>query len=174
MPDHESQEHTHPAHEERSLTERPSAHSPDNPAGDLTSPNQTRAETTSAGQSGSGRPMQVRRFLCGTLVAATGVAIMLVVAFGLLQGWGVNERLSLPLIALCMIVGLMLLGGGFGVMATSAGTFDDDEFERLMAGERRRFDEQGNATLSPPRLTSEPPDEAPARNASDTVASLSC
>ena len=57
---------------------------------------------------------------------------MLMVAAGTLQNLGINGRLSLPAVGLCMIVGLMLLGGGFGIMATSAATFDDHEFDRLM------------------------------------------
>jgi len=57
---------------------------------------------------------------------------MLMVAAGTLQNHGINGRLSLPAVGLCMIVGLMLLGGGFGIMATSAATFDDREFDRLM------------------------------------------
>lgn len=57
---------------------------------------------------------------------------MLMVAVGTLQNLGINGRLSLPAVGLCMIVGLMLLGGGFGIMATSAATFDDHEFDRLM------------------------------------------
>ncbi len=67
---------------------------------------------------------------------------MLMVAAGTLQNLGVDGRLSLPAVGLCMIVGLMLLGGGFGIMATSAGTFDDGEFDRLM--------EAGNLPLPTP------------------------
>ena len=120
-----------------------------------------------------GQPMQVGRFLMGMLTSAVGVTTMLVVAFGVFQGWGMDERLSLPVIAISMILGLMLLGGGFGVMATSAGTFDDDEFERLMAGEQRRFDEDGNATL--PKLTSDlPVEDGRERSTQSTSASLSC
>lgn len=86
-----------------------------------------------------------------------------------------DERLSLPVIAISMILGLMLLGGGFGVMATSAGTFDDDEFERLMAGEQRRFDEDGNATPPEPKLTSDlATEDIRERSTQSTSASLSC
>ena len=118
--------------------------------------------------------MQVKRFLLGMLTAAIGVTTMLIVAFGVFQGWGMDDRLSLPVIAISMILGLVLLGGGFGVMATSAGTFDDDEFERLMAGEQRRFDEQGNAALPPPKVTSETPADCQERTTSSPSASLSC
>ena len=79
------------------------------------------------------RPMQKGRFLFGMLLSASGLASMLIVAAGALQTAGMNGRLSLPAVAILMVLGLMLLGGGFGIMATSAGTFDDDEFNRLMA-----------------------------------------
>ena len=98
-----------------------------------------RKQTT--GSNGA-RPMQIKRFVYGMLLASGGVGLMLSVAFGVLHGWGIRGDISLPVIGLCMIIGLMLLGGGFGVMATASGTFDDDEFDRLMAGENRRFDEQ--------------------------------
>lgn len=88
------------------------------------------------------RPMRKVRFLTGLVLSTCGVATMLMVAAGTLQNLGVNGRLSLPIVALCMIVGLMLLGGGFGIMATSAATFDDQEFDRLM--------EAGNLPVSTP------------------------
>ncbi len=76
--------------------------------------------------------MRKLRFLTGLGLSTCGVATMLMVAAGTLQHLGVTGRLSLPVVGLCMIVGLMLLGGGFGIMATSAATFDDGEFDRLM------------------------------------------
>ncbi len=79
-----------------------------------------------------GRPMQKARFVWGLFLSASGMGLMLVVAAGALHGAGVNGRLSLPVVGLCMIIGLMLLGGGFGIMATASPTFDDDEFDRLM------------------------------------------
>ncbi|MEQ9406701.1 MAG: hypothetical protein RIK87_03205 [Fuerstiella sp.] len=83
------------------------------------------------------RPMQKQRFLMGLVFSTLGIGLMLIVAVGTLQGFGINGRLSLPVVGLCMIIGLMLLGGGFGIMATAAPTFDDDEFERMVrAGDR--------------------------------------
>ena len=99
------------------------------------------------------RPMQKGRFVFGMLLSACGLASMLIVAAGALQSAGVNGRLSLPIVALFMVLGLMLLGGGFGVMATSAGTFDDDEFNRLMADTAAERD---------PEMVSQKPIELPA------------
>lgn len=78
------------------------------------------------------KPMQKRRFLMGLLTAGGGIGLMLCVAVGALQSAGASGHLSLPAVSICMVVGLMLLGGGFGVMATAAPKFDDDEFDRLL------------------------------------------
>jgi hypothetical protein len=85
------------------------------------------------------RPMQKRRFLSGLLFSSLGISLMLMVAVGTLHGFGIQGRLSLPVIGLCTIFGLMLLGGGFGVMATAAPTFDDNEFNRLMMADKERI-----------------------------------
>lgn len=82
------------------------------------------------------RGMRKLRFVFGMLLTGSGIALILSVAAGAVQAFGVTGRLSLPAVGLCMIVGVMLLGGGFGVMATSAATFENDEFERLMADNR--------------------------------------
>lgn len=80
-----------------------------------------------------GKPMQKGRFLMGLVFSSLGIGLMLAIAVGALQNVGLNGRLSLPAVGVCMVVGLVLLGGGFGVMATAAPTFDDDEFDRLVA-----------------------------------------
>jgi hypothetical protein len=94
------------------------------------------------------RPMQVKRFLSGMVFAGSGIGLMLCVAVGALHDAGADGKLSLPAVALCMVIGLMLLGGGFGVMATAAPTFDDDEFARLLR--------QGNQPLAGERCDNEP------------------
>ncbi len=88
------------------------------------------------------RPMKKCRFMAGLVLSTCGVATMLMVAAGTLQNLGINGRWALPAVGLCMLVGLMLLGGGFGIMATSAATFDDHEFDRLM--------ESGNVSFRTP------------------------
>ncbi len=106
---------------------------------------ETTAETTAAatavpGRSVTRRPLQKRRFGTGLLLSVAGMFTILVVAFGGLQDAGLRGRVSLPVIGLCVIAGVMMLGGGFGLMATAAPGFDDDEFERLM-----RAGDPGNA-----------------------------
>lgn len=78
------------------------------------------------------RPMRKLRFAFGLTLSTAGVAIILAIAFGSLQSVGVRGQISLPAVGLCVILGVMLLGGGFGLMATSAPGFDEDEFNRLM------------------------------------------
>ncbi|MEZ6062159.1 MAG: hypothetical protein R3C19_17610 [Planctomycetaceae bacterium] len=91
-------------------------------------------------QAGPRRKLQKRRFATGLLLSMAGMATILLVAVGGLQDAGLRGRISMPAIALCVIVGVMMLGGGFGLMATAAPGFDDEEFDRLM-----RAGDPGNA-----------------------------
>ena len=108
------------------------------------SDNETRFFQTSASTS-SARPMQIGRFLFGLLFSGIGLTLMLLVAVGTIKGFGMHGRLSLPAIGLSMIMGLMLLGGGFGVMATAAPRFDDNEFNRQMIGDMNRIERDNKA-----------------------------
>lgn len=78
------------------------------------------------------KPLEKGRFAMGLLLSSGGITLLLFVAMGMLQQIGLNGWVSLPLIALTSIGGVMMLGGGFGLMATAAPGFDDGEFERLM------------------------------------------
>ena len=80
----------------------------------------------------AGQAMDKGRFAFGLLLSSAGVAVMMTIAGGLLYDSGIAERFSLPIVAGAAIMGIMLLGGGFGLMATAAGSMDDGEFERLM------------------------------------------
>jgi len=91
------------------------------------------------------QPMQKRRFASGLAIATSGIGLMMFVAMGALRDVGADGHFSLPAVALCMVIGLMMLGGGFGIMATAAPKFDDDEFERLM-----RLGDDLNASESKP------------------------
>lgn len=83
------------------------------------------------------RPMQKGRFILGLLLSTVGLGGMLLVVFSAFRGGRFAGDWSLAAIALSMIGGLMLLGGGFGIMATASPTFDDREFEKLVElGER--------------------------------------
>lgn len=90
------------------------------------------AESITSMHSPAARPMQIRRFIFGLLLSTFGLGGMLMVAVSAFRGGRFAGDLSLPAIGLSMIAGLMLLGGGFGIMATASPTFDDQEFERLV------------------------------------------
>lgn len=89
-------------------------------------------ESITSMHSPAARPMQIRRFIFGLLLSTLGLGGMLLVAVSAFRGGRFAGDLSLPAIGLSMIAGLMLLGGGFGIMATASPTFDDQEFERLV------------------------------------------
>ena len=75
---------------------------------------------------------QPQRFAIGLLSTATGVALILGVGLRIIEMRNIGD-FTMPLIGICVLIGLMLLSGGFGVMATSSSGFDEEEFERLAA-----------------------------------------
>ena len=121
------------------------------------------------------RPMQTGRFLLGLLLSTLGLGGMVLVVVSFARGGGPDAAYSLPLVAVCMILGLLLLGGGFGIMATAAPKFDDDEFERLMrAGDVAEPDEQDTtwtpeAALAPQRLIPSEADATHERHTNTTI-----
>ena len=78
------------------------------------------------------KPMEKGRFAMGLLLSTAGITLLMFVAVGTMQQLGVNGWFSMPLVAVTAIGGVMMLGGGFGLMATAAAGLDDGEFERLM------------------------------------------
>lgn len=76
--------------------------------------------------------MDKGRFASGLLLSSVGIGCLLLIAVGTLQQAGIAERFSMPIVACAAIMGIMMLGGGFGLMATAAAGFDDGEFDRLM------------------------------------------
>lgn len=85
-------------------------------------------EKTNSGR----RPIRVRRFLVGLLLSVTGIAAILIVASSTLRLHQLGKEIALPIVASGILLGILLLGGGFGVMAAAAGSGDESEFDRLM------------------------------------------
>ena len=79
------------------------------------------------------RKFQPLRFATGLLSTAAGVALILGVGFRIIETQGIGDDFAMLLIAVCVLAGVMLLGGGFGVMVTSSSGFDEEEFDRLTA-----------------------------------------
>ncbi len=77
------------------------------------------------------RKFQPLRFAMGLLCTAAGVALILGAGLRVIEVQNVGAGITLPLIGICLLVGVMLVGGGFGVMATSSSGFDEAEFDRL-------------------------------------------
>lgn len=80
------------------------------------------------------RPFRLMRFAWGLLLSALGMASILMVGFSLthIRRFGVDT--ALPFIALSILIGIMLLGGGFGLMATASAGLADDEFQASFHG----------------------------------------
>lgn len=81
------------------------------------------------------RQFQPVRFAIGLMCTASGVALILGIGLRIIEIQNVNRDVSTPLIAICVLTGVILLSGGFGVMATSSSGFDDAEFDRLAAAD---------------------------------------
>ena len=77
------------------------------------------------------KQFQPLRFTVGLCCTASGVAIILGIGLRVVEMQDVSNDFAMPLIAVCVLTGVMLLGGGFGVMATSSSGFDEAEFDRL-------------------------------------------
>lgn len=78
---------------------------------------------------------RLRRFLIGFALSGLGLAVILLIGVSLISVRSLDAELAMPLVGLSVITGVMLVGGGFGLMATSSPAQDDDEFDRLMQGE---------------------------------------
>ncbi len=77
------------------------------------------------------RKFQPLRFAMGLLSTTSGMALILGVALRVFELRNISGDFAMPLNGICVLIGVMMLGGGFGVMATSSSGFDEDEFDRL-------------------------------------------
>lgn len=77
------------------------------------------------------RAMRPMRFSLGVLISTTGIGMILSVALGMFQIRKFGGDMSLLIVGFVVLLGVMFLGGGFGVMATSSAGFDESEFDRL-------------------------------------------
>lgn len=77
------------------------------------------------------KQFQPLRFAVGLCCTSTGVAVIMGVGLRVVEMHDISQDFAIPLVAVCVLTGVMLLGGGFGVMATSSSGFDEAEFDRL-------------------------------------------
>ena len=89
------------------------------------------------------RPLKPIRFAFGMLLTGFGMAIILLIGIRLIEVHLTGGDVSMPFVAVGVLIGVILLGGGFAIMASSSSGFDEDEFDRLA--------EAGNISVSAPR-----------------------
>lgn len=68
----------------------------------------------------------------GLASSATGIAIILAIALGLLQLRRITGDFTTPVLSLLAVFSVLLIGTGFGMMVLSSGGFDQTEFDRLI------------------------------------------
>ena len=78
------------------------------------------------------RKFRPLRFVVGLTLTTVGVSLILWVAIRMLDVHYLGGRFALALVAIVVMSSVMMLGGGFGLMATAAAGFDDNEFDRLI------------------------------------------
>ena len=78
------------------------------------------------------RRMRPLRFAMGLVLTTIGIVMILLIAVCMLDVQQPGGSLALPLVAVGVLSGFMLLGGGFGLMASASSGFDEQEFDRLM------------------------------------------
>lgn len=106
-------------------------------------------QSKQATQSEAPRRMKPVRFAVGLLSTTIGMIIILLVGVRMLEIRQLGGSFALPLILIAVLSGVMLLGGGFGLMATASSGFDEQEFDRLM-----KAGNMASATVEP--VTMEP------------------
>ena len=95
------------------------------------------------------RPFRPRQFLLGLLLAGTGVALILSIAFLTDTLQTVTGTLSIPALFTSLLLAIPCIGLGFALMCTAAATPDESEFDRLLAA--------GNSSQNTAQTTGTPP-----------------
>jgi hypothetical protein len=85
-------------------------------------------------QSGSETPRAFRpvRFAFGLATTTVGMSAFLLVGIRIMELRALAGDFVLPLVGITVLGGIILLGGGFGLMATAAAGFDEREFEQTV------------------------------------------
>ena len=77
------------------------------------------------------RALKPLRFAFGMLLTGCGMSMILLIGIRMIEVRLIGGDFAMPLVAMGALTGVMLLGGGFGIMATSSSGFDEGEFDRL-------------------------------------------
>ena len=90
------------------------------------------------------------------LLTGCGMAMILLIGIRLIEVRLTGGGLVMPLVVVGWLTGVILLGSGFAIMASSSSGFDEDEFDRLAeAGNISAF-ETLDDNSSPSQDTDEP------------------
>lgn len=73
----------------------------------------------------SPRPFRPARFAAGLAMTTAGVGLILFVGVRVLDLRILAGEFAMALVGFCVLSGIMLLGAGFGLMATAAASFDE-------------------------------------------------
>lgn len=78
------------------------------------------------------RAFRPLRFTFGLALTTLGISMILFVAIRVFDVHYFAGRFAMTLVAVTILCGVIMLGGGFGLMMTASAGFDESEFERLL------------------------------------------
>jgi hypothetical protein len=98
---------------------------------DMTAPETFSIESPSPETSPERKKLRPLRFATGLCLTTFGMGMVLFVGIRMLEVQQIGGNFALLVVAGSVLTGVMLLGGGFGLMATASSGFDEQEFDRL-------------------------------------------
>lgn len=98
---------------------------------ETTAPETYSLESPGPEASAERKKLRPLRFATGMCLTTFGMGMVLFVGIRMLEVQQIGGNFALLVVAGCVLTGVMLLGGGFGLMATASSGFDEQEFDRL-------------------------------------------
>jgi hypothetical protein len=98
---------------------------------ETTAPETFSLESPSPETSAERKKLRPLRFATGLCLTTFGMGMVLFVGVRMLEVQQIGGNFALLIVAGSVLTGVMLLGGGFGLMATASSGFDEQEFDRL-------------------------------------------
>jgi hypothetical protein len=98
---------------------------------EITAPETYSLESPGPEASAERKKLRPLRFATGLCLTTFGMGMVLFVGIRMLEVQQIGGNFALLVVAGSVLTGVMLLGGGFGLMATASSGFDEQEFDRL-------------------------------------------
>jgi hypothetical protein len=98
---------------------------------ETTAPETYSLESPGPETSAERKKLRPLRFATGLCLTTFGMGMVLFVGIRMLEVQQIGGNFALLVVAGSVLTGVMLLGGGFGLMATASSGFDEQEFDRL-------------------------------------------